>query len=280
MNQRYIFIDIDGTLLDPVNGVPESAVIAVREARARGHKVFICTGRSKINVPTAVSEIGFDGYICAAGAYAEAEGEILLLETLEKETVMKLMEPINSRAIGCLFEGYRATFINEPVCAYAKRLYKIDAFLYELLEKYHWATELIPRQEEYFRGSEVISKLSLLTDRLEDLNALYPYLPKHLKLTIHDPNAEGVYLCEIAVKTISKASGIQSILSRYDIHQDQTICYGDSMNDIEMVQFCGTGICMRNGSPALLAVADDFAEPVMEDGIYKSFLKYGLIADE
>ena len=52
------------------------------------------------------------------------------------------------------------------------------------------------------------------------------------------------------------------------------------MNDIEMVQFCGTGICMRNGSPALLAVADDFAEPVMEDGIYKSFLKYGLIADE
>ncbi|MDF3003137.1 MAG: family hydrolase, partial [Bacillota bacterium] len=116
-----------------------------------------------------------------------------------------------------------------------------------------------------------------LTDRLEDLNALYQYLPEHLKLTIHDPNVEGVYLCEIAIKTISKASGIQKILSRYGVHQNQTICYGDSMNDIEMVQFCGTGICMVSGSSALLAIADDFAEPVADDGIYKSFLKYGLI---
>lgn len=277
MNQRYIFIDIDGTLLDPITGVPDSAVSAIREARSRGHKVFICTGRSKVNIPTVVSEIGFDGYICAAGAYAEAEGEILLLETLDKETVGNLMEPINSRNIGCLFEGYRATFVNEPVCDYAKQLYKIDAFLFELLEKYHWDTAKIPREAEYFSGLEVISKLSLLTDRLEDLNALFQYLPKHLKLTIHDPNAEGVYLCEIAIKTISKASGIQKIISHYGVHQNRTICYGDSMNDMEMVQFCQTGICMVSGSSALLAVADDFAEPVAEDGIYKSFLKYGLI---
>lgn len=44
---KIIFLDVDGTLVDYHNRIPESAVIAIRQARANGHKVFVCTGRSR-----------------------------------------------------------------------------------------------------------------------------------------------------------------------------------------------------------------------------------------
>ena len=49
MNQKgkVIFVDVDGTLVDYNNDLPESAVKAIRAARANGHRVYMCTGRSK-----------------------------------------------------------------------------------------------------------------------------------------------------------------------------------------------------------------------------------------
>ena len=44
---KIIFLDVDGTLVDYKGRIPESAAAAVRLARQQGHKVYICTGRSR-----------------------------------------------------------------------------------------------------------------------------------------------------------------------------------------------------------------------------------------
>ena len=45
--KKYVFLDIDGTLYSPQIGkIPDSAMDAIRQARANGSKVFLCTGRS------------------------------------------------------------------------------------------------------------------------------------------------------------------------------------------------------------------------------------------
>lgn len=45
MEQRkIIFLDVDGTLVDYSGHIPQSAAEAVRLARQKGHKVYICTG--------------------------------------------------------------------------------------------------------------------------------------------------------------------------------------------------------------------------------------------
>lgn len=43
---KIIFIDVDGTLVDYENNLPDSAIEAIRTARKNGHKVYISTGRS------------------------------------------------------------------------------------------------------------------------------------------------------------------------------------------------------------------------------------------
>ena len=59
----HVFIDVDGTLVDYNNHLPESAVQAIREARANGHKVYAVTGRSKAEMYDEILDIGLDGYI-------------------------------------------------------------------------------------------------------------------------------------------------------------------------------------------------------------------------
>lgn len=65
MSQRKIaFFDIDGTITSEKDGsIPDSAVLAIRQARENGHLMFINTGRCFQNVEPRFREIGFDGYV-------------------------------------------------------------------------------------------------------------------------------------------------------------------------------------------------------------------------
>ncbi|WP_232547256.1 HAD hydrolase family protein [Propioniciclava soli] len=50
MARRILFLDVDGTLVDYHNDLPASAVAAIRQARAAGHLVYLCSGRAKPEV--------------------------------------------------------------------------------------------------------------------------------------------------------------------------------------------------------------------------------------
>lgn len=47
---KIVFLDVDGTLIDYEAKLPASAAKAVDQARANGHKVYICTGCSKAEI--------------------------------------------------------------------------------------------------------------------------------------------------------------------------------------------------------------------------------------
>ncbi|MBQ4252973.1 MAG: HAD hydrolase family protein, partial [Erysipelotrichaceae bacterium] len=67
MNMKTLFIDVDGTLVGYSNGIPASAVKAIRAARINGHRVYICTGRSEAEVYPDIWAIGLDGMIGGNG---------------------------------------------------------------------------------------------------------------------------------------------------------------------------------------------------------------------
>ena len=50
MNKKYIFFDIDGTLIERklgISTIPEGVIQQLKRIRSLGHKVFICSGRPK-----------------------------------------------------------------------------------------------------------------------------------------------------------------------------------------------------------------------------------------
>ena len=56
-----------------------------------------------------------------------------------------------------------------------------------------------------------------------------------------------------------------------------TVGFGDSMNDLDMLKVVGTSVCMENGSPQLKAMSDMVCPSVEENGLADAFKKLGLI---
>ena len=50
MNRKYIFLDVDGTLVDFNGRLPFSAETALRAAQQNGHRLILCTGRQKSQI--------------------------------------------------------------------------------------------------------------------------------------------------------------------------------------------------------------------------------------
>ena len=71
MGKKLIFLDVDGTLTDYDNHIPASAAAAIRKARANGHRVYLCTGKSKAEIYDEIWAIGLDGMIGGNDCYAE-----------------------------------------------------------------------------------------------------------------------------------------------------------------------------------------------------------------
>lgn len=49
MNQKVVFLDVDGTIVNDKGTIPESTQIAIRKAVENGHKLVVCSGRSLFN---------------------------------------------------------------------------------------------------------------------------------------------------------------------------------------------------------------------------------------
>lgn len=91
MNRKLIFIDVDGTLCGPAGEVPKLAREAIQVARANGHLVYICTGRSRPEITNDIESIGFDGMICEGGGYVEIGGKTVMHKKMPKELVIRLI---------------------------------------------------------------------------------------------------------------------------------------------------------------------------------------------
>ncbi len=94
---------------------------------------------------------------------------------------------------------------------------------------------------------------------------------------IQDQDTCGIVNGELLSKAFDKGTAVKRLCGYLKISKEDTIAFGDSMNDLEMLQAAGIGVCMANGSPSLLKIADIVCPPVDEDGLYSAFEKLELL---
>jgi hypothetical protein len=82
---------------------------------------------------------------------------------------------------------------------------------------------------------------------------------------------------EIISRQFDKGTGVRRVCGHLGVPVEDTVGFGDSMNDLEMMETVGLSICMANGADALKKIADDVCPSVTEDGVYQAFGKYGLM---
>ena len=79
------FFDIDGTILPVGQHIPQSALDAFAKAKALGHRLFFCTGRSPFELTEELRTLPFDGGVFSAGANVMVDGKTIFSRFLTPE---------------------------------------------------------------------------------------------------------------------------------------------------------------------------------------------------
>ena len=74
-----------------------------------------------------------------------------------------------------------------------------------------------------------------------------------------------------------KDAGLIAFHKVLGVPKEDMIAIGDGFNDITMIEYAGIGIAMGNSSDNVKEKADFVTDRIENDGLYKAFVKLGLI---
>lgn len=82
---------------------------------------------------------------------------------------------------------------------------------------------------------------------------------------------------DIISKDGGKDHGIRRILEVHGFTREESIAFGDSDNDLEMLEFAGIGVAMGNAAESVKEVANYVTSHIDEDGIWNACKHFELI---
>lgn len=276
--KKVIFLDIDGTLTLPTGQVSERVRNAIRDVRKNGHYVFICTGRSKIGVRDLL-DIGFDGIICSAGGYIEINGKKVYESCLKDEDLSLARRIFEKHDILYNLETNFMTFQNDEMNKVFAAVHPDDLSNSELTRLINEQKEKfnIHSLEEFAKNPKPVQKLCFIAKSLEDLEEPRRLLSDKYNFIIHDIFSKNIINGEIIIKGTNKGKAVEFVMDYLGMNMKDSIGFGDSMNDYEMIHTCHRGVVMGNGSEELKKYATTVCESASDDGIYHELKRLKLI---
>lgn len=257
MNNKVVFLDIDGTILNENKEIPESTKEAVSKLQENGVYVAIATGRAPFMFKDILKELNITTYVSFNGSYVVFDGEVLFTHPLDKDQLLELEKT-------AFTYRHPMVFLNENL---AVSNWDNHPFIEESMSSLKMSH---PEKDEHFHHNNEVYQALLFTQVEE--GEKYPTTHNHFDYVRWHPKA-----LDVLPKGGSKARGIQELLHKLNIPVENTYAFGDALNDLEMLEYVGCGIAMGNGVPEAKEAADFITTHVDENGIYNGLKKVGLI---
>lgn len=270
---KVIFLDIDGTLVDFHQNMTEGTRSALSRAGANGHKLVLCTGRTYSNIYPWLLELPWDGVIASAGAYVRCGEKVISHKTMENEKVKKLIQFLERHQAFTLTQGIYNRY------AKSRDGGKIMDFF----------------ARQGFNGEKVLNGITLVEQpAVEEALESVMYFDADLAVPVMEEKIrrkfgnyfsvqgasfgyDKIYTGEIYRGGVTKATGMETLLAYWQMRREDSIAIGDGPNDVDMIQYAGTGIVMENGTEELKAMADFVTNSVEEDGVAHAFTRMSLV---
>ena len=247
--RKIFFFDIDGTLCH-YNQVSPRVKKAIQDIRKQGHLCFIATGRPPTFLQKAVKEVGFDGYVFCNGAYAINEEGIIHEIKMNDEHFKPLLDYMKDHHCEYILQTRDTNYLHPSFHR-----------LYDFYDQIKIPVTGFVREFDEDAILDDIIKIEIWPDTPEFGDVLKANFPHY---TWHQYMHSNM---EIYLNGISKAWGIQQVVDYYHIDFDQTYCFGDGTNDIEMLESVANSYAMGNASDEVKAHAKYVCPSIEEDGI-------------
>ncbi|PKE62614.1 Cof-type HAD-IIB family hydrolase [Macrococcoides caseolyticum] len=257
MKHKLILFDIDGTLYDHDKKIPNSTMAAIRALQTQGHSVAIATGRAPFMVQPVLEETRIKDYVSFNGQYVYANGNVVYENPLDTESLKALEHTAREHDHPVVF------LTHDDLVANIDFHEDIETSLSTM----HMAH---PRKDDIFYTQHKIYQALIFHQQSED--GIYDGQFEHLKfIRWHELSRD------VVPDNGSKMRGITHLAASLGFDIEDTVAFGDGLNDIEMIEGAGIGVVMGNGVDELKQYADFVTKAVDEDGIMYAVKTLNLI---
>lgn len=258
--KHLIALDLDGTLLTDDKKISSNTKKVIHEAREQGHIVMIATGRPFRSSEMYYNELLLDTPIVNFnGAFVHHPKNHswgIYHSPLEISIVKEIVEALNS-----------FTFHN--IIAEVKDdiyLHYHDEKLMEIFLKLGGRPNFTTGDLREFLTDSPTSML-IHTDE-EHLKQIRNHLNEvHAEVVDHRSWAAPWHIVEVVKSGLNKAVGVKHACDYYQIPWERVIAFGDEDNDLELLEFAGKGIAMKNGIDKVKNIANEVTLSNEEDGV-------------
>lgn len=269
--EKLLFFDIDGTLAYPRSDPSPATVDTIRSARAKGHKVFISTGRTRDSVPEAVTEIGFDGGIFSAGGLVVCGDIVVSCCFMPDSLVLKILNLLCDDTVFYKLETTEGIFTSENGREILARIdiTKAASEMQRFYEDLFFNKRMRPFSQ--YSGQPVYKISFFSTDRAA-AERLASMLQGSAKVVFFDNLVRDFPLTsgEISDFSVNKGLALREVCRHLGKTESDCIAFGDGMNDAEILKAAGLGIAMGNAEVRLKELADMVCDSCENDGLAKA----------
>lgn len=265
MTIKLIATDMDGTLLDPKGQVDlprlEKLLDQLEEREIR---FVIATGNEIHRVKQLLGHLTERVVLIVANGARIFEGnQLLQAQTWDDDMVNRALEFFKGRECQ---DQFVVTSMNGGFVKEGTVFTQLENFMTpEMIELFYQRMNFVEELESHLFGG--VLKMSLVVGEersdsvLEEINQLFN---GHVQAV-----SSGYGCIDILRSGIHKAWGLQELLKRWDIKAEEIMAFGDSENDVEMLQLAGIAYAMENADDKAKAVATDFAPSNSQAGVYQ-----------
>lgn len=254
---KIVFSDIDGTLLTSQHEVTGRTKVAVQKLAAKDIPFVLVSARMPAAIYPITDELGVKmSIISYSGALVlDREGKTLASTKMEEKPTRQLLQELAAKfpQITANFYTDNKWYVKDVTDKRVRREMDITSAVAENAD----FTQLLDQ-------GTYPHKILLMAEP-EDCVLAEEYFREHYPA--FQVVRSSSILLEIMSGCVSKAGGIAVLLKHYGHTVEESLSFGDSYNDIPMLEYTGQSVAMANAPEQVKTAAKDVTLSSDEDGI-------------